>query len=139
MYVDVDFADEYHNARQSADVWRAFDDKARRLMSASDLIDRMFDYKGVALDEIRAFPRVIDNEPPKIPLAVKHACCELALLNDISGALPNASKLRQIGAVVLKNEDCTEDDVAQAISLQLAVRMLMPFVEYRRNVRLMRG
>ena len=154
-YASVDEANDYHNARQSANRWEDFsdEDKQRRLTSASDLIDRAFDFLGLPENNLHAFPRFLPierrdglfereqklSQTPILPEAVKRACCELALLDDISGSLPNAAKLRMIGAVVLKNSDCNGEDNAKQISLQAAVRLLQPYINTSKNGRLARG
>ena len=154
-YASVAEANDYHNARQSANHWDDFsdEDKQRRLTSASDLIDRAFDFLGLPENNLHAFPRFLPIERRDglfereqklsqtliLPEAVKLACCELALLDDISGSLPNAAKLRMIGAVVLKNSDCNGEDNAKQISLQAAVRLLQPYINTSKNGRLARG
>ena len=154
-YASVAEANDYHNARQSANRWDDFsdEDKQRRLTSASDLIDRAFDFLGLPENNLHAFPRFLPierrdglfereqklSQTPILPEAVKLACCELALLDDISGSLPNAAKLRMIGAVVLKNSDCNGEDNAKQISLQAAVRLLQPYINTSKNGRLARG
>lgn len=154
-YASVAEANDYHNARQSANRWEDFsdEDKQRRLTSASDLIDRAFDFLGLPENNLHAFPRFLPierrdglfereqklSQTPILPEAVKRACCELALLDDISGSLPNAAKLRMIGAVVLKNSDCNGEDNAKQISLQAAVRLLQPYINTSKNGRLARG
>lgn len=154
-YASVVEANDYHNARQSANRWDDFsdEDKQRRLTSASDLIDCSFDFLGLPENNLHAFPRFLPIErrdglfereqklskTPILPEAVKRACCELALLDDISGSLPNAAKLRMIGAVVLKNSDCNGEDNAKQISLQAAVRLLQPYINTSKNGRLARG
>ena len=144
-YASVAEANDYHNARQSANRWEDF--------SASDLIDRAFDFLGLPENNLHAFPRFLPierrdglfereqklSQTPILPEAVKRACCELALLDDISGSLPNAAKLRMIGAVVLKNSDCNGEDNAKQISLQAAVRLLQPYINTSKNGRLARG
>ena len=101
-YASVVEANDYHNARQSANRWDDFsdEDKQRRLTSASDLIDRSFDFLGLPENNLHAFPRFLPierrvglfereqklSQTPILPEAVKRACCELALLDDISGS-----------------------------------------------------
>ena len=128
-YASLEFADAYHAARQSAERWSDFSeaDKARRLMSASDAIDRWFDYIGQPETD-RAFPRKI-NGVSLMPAAVVQACCELALLDNISGCLPTAAKIRQVGGVLLKDGECAQDEHHLAVAM--VARLLAP---YRRVV-----
>lgn len=130
-YASLEFADAYHAARQSAERWSDFSeaDKARRLMSASDAIDRWFDYIGQPETE-RAFPRKI-NGVSALPAAVVQACCELALLDNLSGCLPTAAKIRQVGGVLLKDGECEHAKDDHHLAIVTAARLLAP---YRRVV-----
>ena len=130
-YASLEFADAYHAARQSAERWSDFSeaDKARRLMSASDAIDRWFDYIGQPETE-RAFPRKI-NGVSALPAAVVQACCELALLDNLSGCLPTAAKLKQVGGVLLKDGECESSKDEHHLAIVTAARLLAP---YRRVV-----
>lgn len=125
-YASLEFADAYHAARQSVERWSDFSeaDKARRLMSASDAIDRWFDYIGQPETD-RAFPRKI-NGASVLPAAVAQACCELALLDNLSGCLPAAAKIRQVGGVLLKDGECAKDEHHFAVIT--AARLLAPYI-----------
>ncbi|SUT93199.1 Uncharacterised protein [[Actinobacillus] rossii] len=83
-YVSLEEANSYHQLRASFDVWNELDDeqKARRLVSASDFLDHNYHFIGEKADptQIRQFPR----ESSEIPLQVKYAVCELALQSDLN-------------------------------------------------------
>ena len=147
-YADLKVADAYHGARQSSTVWNGFDDeqKLQRLTSASDFIDRVapLGYIGQpeSVAQIRAFPRVLPDASVAVtPYQVVAACCELALLNDISGSLPNSADLKSIGSVLLKGEDCDCDNKEMLLAVQMAVLMLGQFFKRKsvHCVRLGRG
>lgn len=130
-YADVATADAYHAARQSAERWSDFGgaEKSRRLMSASDAIDRWFDYIGQPETD-RAFPRKI-NGASVLPDAVVQACCELALLDNLSGCLSTATKLKQVGGILLKDGECEHAKDEHHLAVMTAARLLAP---YRRVV-----
>ncbi|WII92456.1 hypothetical protein QEO94_07330 [Kingella negevensis] len=143
-YATLDYANEYHDARQTATRWDDFtpEQKQQRLVSASDLIDRIFRYAGKpeSNTQIRAFPRILhEKQPALLPEAIKQACCELALLDDISGSLPNAAKVKNVGGVMLSSGECASDDKQWSLAMVGAVRLLQPFVASERMVRLERG
>ena len=123
-YADVAMADSYHAARQSAERWSDFSaaEKARRLMSASDAIDRWFDYIGQPEKPNRAFPRKI-NGVSVLPDAVVQACCELALLDNLSGCLPTAAKLKQVGGILLKDGECEHAKDEHHLAIVTAARL----------------
>ena len=127
-YASLEFADAYHAARQSAERWDDFDavEKSRRLVSASDAIDRWFDYIGQPETE-RAFPRKI-NGASVLPAAVVQACCELALLDNLSGCLPAAAKIRQVGGVLLKDGECEHAKDDHHLAIVTAARLLAPYI-----------
>ena len=127
-YADVAMADSYHAARQSAERWSDFSaaEKARRLMSASDAIDRWFDYIGQPEKPNRAFPRKI-NGVSVLPDAVVQACCELALLDNISGCLPTAAKLKQVGGILLKDGECEHAADEHHLAVAMVARLLAPY------------
>ena len=131
-YASLEFADAYHAARQSAERWSDFGetDKTRRLVSASDAIDRWFDYIGQPENQSRAFPRKI-NGVSVLPAAVVQACCERALLDNLSGCLPTAAKLKQVGGVLLKDGECESSKDEHHFAVMTAARLLAP---YRRVV-----
>ncbi len=128
-YASLEFADAYHAARQSAERWSDFGDaeKARRLMSASDAIDRWFDYIGQPEKLNRAFPRKI-NGASVLPDAVVQACCELALLDNISGCLPTAAKLKQVGGILLKDGECEHAQDEHHLAVAMVARLLAPYI-----------
>lgn len=143
-YATLDYANEYHDARQTSSRWDDFtpEQKQQRLVSASDLIDRIFRYAGKpeSNTQIRAFPRILhEKQPALLPEAIKQACCELALLDDISGSLPNAVKVKNIGGVMLASDECNSDNQQWHLSLGIAIRLLQPFSASERMVRLERG
>lgn len=151
-YATVAEADEYHNARQTAAQWDDYTptQKQQRLVSASDLIDRLFAYKGKPENDAqaRAFPRLLPQEVPDgalfrrlpeygaerqavLPESVKQACCELALLSDISGSLKNAAKVQNLGGVLVKAGDCKGDDKDWSLAVFAAQRLLAPLIDRR--------
>lgn len=83
-YVSLEEANSYHQLRASFDLWNELDDeqKARRLVSASDFLDHNYHFIGEKADptQIRQFPR----ESSEIPLQVKYAVCELALQSELN-------------------------------------------------------
>lgn len=141
-YVTLKEADDYHHARQTADVWDSFSpmQQKQRLVSASDWIDRIHEYIGQPENttQTRAFPRVIDGMVVT-PSAIKQACCELALLDDISGSLPNAAKIKNVGGVLLQDGECSRDDKALNMALQTALLLLKPYRLTVRDVPVFRG
>lgn len=146
-YVSVQTADDYHDARQSAARWHEFTDaeKAQRLLSASDVLDNLAYWRGVKVSDgqYRAFPRWQDKQAsesgvvPDVPLVVLAAVCELALLDNISGALPKPTKLQNVGGVMLKGGECTADCASGADGLRYVMRLLSPWIE--RNGVVLRG
>ena len=127
-YASLEFADAYHAARQSVERWSDFSeaDKARRLMSASDAIDRWFDYIGQPETDW-AFPRKIKGVSV-LPAAVAQACCELALLDNLSGCLPTAAKIRQVGGVLLKDGECEHAKDEHHFAVITAAGLLAPYI-----------
>lgn len=92
-YVSADEADAYHNARPSKVQWAAVkaEDKTGFLVLASDYIDTMW-LKPEMVRQMRG--------GGEIPVAVKNAVCELALIKDFArgGARP-VQKTLQKGAM----------------------------------------
>ena len=127
-YASLEFADAYHAERQSAERWDDFGavEKSRRLVSASDAIDRWFDYIGQP-ETKRAFPRKI-NGASVLPAAVAQACCELALLDNLSGCLPAAAKIRQVGGVLLKDGECEHAQDEHHLAVAMVTRLLAPYI-----------
>lgn len=84
-YISLEEANSYHQLRASFEAWNELDDeqKARRLVSASDFLDHNYRFVGEKADttQIRQFPR---QESSEIPLQVKYAVCELALQSDLN-------------------------------------------------------
>lgn len=145
-YADLDFANTYHAARQSAQQWNDFSDeeKRQRLTSASDWIDRIFPNGYIGQPETatqhRAFPRLLPPSGEAVtPFVIKQACCELALMNDVSGSLNNAAKLKNTGGVLIKSGECGGDDKELHINLQAVLLLLEPYRRPTRSVRLERG
>lgn len=145
-YADLDFANTYHAARQSAKQWDYFsdDEKCQRLTSASDWIDRIFPNGYIGQPETatqhRAFPRLLPPSGEAVtPFVIKQACCELALINDVSGSLNNAAKLKNTGGVLIKSGECGGDDKELHMNLQAVLLLLEPYRRPMRSVRLERG
>lgn len=99
-YLSVEEADAYHNLRMSKDAWAALDEeeKARRLVNASDYLDSGYAYLGKPTEknQPRAFPR---NGETDIPFKVKNAVCELALEDNLTQnptALKSAVKVGEL-------------------------------------------
>lgn len=86
-YLSVEEADAYHNLRMSKAAWAALDEeeKARRLVSASDFLDVNYRFMGEKADpiQLRQFPRK-GFESLKIPTAIIYAVCELALQENLN-------------------------------------------------------
>ena len=146
-YVSVQTADDYHDARQTADRWHEFADteKAQRLLSASDVLDNLAHWRGMKVfdEQHRAFPRWRDKQEsesgivPDVPLVVLAAVCELALLDNINGVLPKAAKLKNVGGVMLKSGDCAADCADGMDGLHYVMRLLSPWIA--RNGVVLRG
>lgn len=88
-YVSVEEADQYHKLRASYEEWSALseENKARRLVSASDFIDVNYPFIGDKFDNMqpRQFPRMnTGQEDGRIPKAIKFAVCELALQEELN-------------------------------------------------------
>ena len=89
-YVTLDEANRYHAIRSSADAWGELDgdEKARRLVSASDFLDVNYKFLGSKAysDQVRRFPRKDIGGVDKngIPTLVKIAVFELALQSDLN-------------------------------------------------------
>ncbi|MDQ6568999.1 MAG: hypothetical protein Q5536_04365, partial [Haemophilus parahaemolyticus] len=86
-YLSVEEANAYHNLRMSKAAWAALDEeeKARRLVSASDFLDVNYRFMGEKADpmQLRQFPRK-GFESLKIPTAIIYAVCELALQENLN-------------------------------------------------------
>ena len=86
-YLSVEEADAYHNLRMSKAAWAALDEeeKARRLVSASDFLDVNYRFMGEKADpmQLRQFPRK-GFESLKIPTAIIYGVCELALQENLN-------------------------------------------------------
>lgn len=77
-YVSIEEANGYHQLRASFEAWNELDDeqKARRLVSASDFLDHNYRFVGEKAEptQIRQFPRQESSqESSEIPLQVKYA------------------------------------------------------------------
>lgn len=75
-YVTITYADDYHDNRVTATKWNMFDEKQKggRLVSASDFINYNFTLKKEVLDDI---------ESGEVPKRLKHAVCEIAVLDSL--------------------------------------------------------
>ena len=86
-YLSVEEANAYHNLRMSKAAWAVLDEeeKARRLVSASDFLDVNYRFMGEKADpiQLRQFPRK-GFESLKIPTAIIYAVCELALQENLN-------------------------------------------------------
>ena len=86
-YLSVEEANAYHNLRMSKAAWAELDEeeKARRLVSASDFLDVNYRFMGEKADpmQLRQFPRK-GLESLKIPTAMIYAVCELALQENLN-------------------------------------------------------
>ena len=89
-YVTLDEANRYHAIRSSADAWGGLDsdEKARRLVSASDFLDVNYKFLGKKAysGQPRQFPRTNTSGTDEngIPTVVKIAVFELALQSDLN-------------------------------------------------------
>ena len=158
-YATLEYADDYHQQRQTNSQWADYSDtqKQQRLFSASDCIDRLFHYIGQPQtpEQIRAFPRFLPikhhqfrqglferqqklSDAADTPEAVKQACCELALLDDISGSLKNAQTVKNIGGITLATGQCPSENKDWHIAVFSAMRLLKPYAIDERNGRLTR-
>ena len=77
-YVSLDYANEYHAIRPSANAWASLDDtqKERLLVSASDYLDANYPLKNNLSQDMR-------TGGAQIPDCVKKAVCELCLFDGI--------------------------------------------------------
>ncbi|EQA13075.1 hypothetical protein Q7301_10895 [Glaesserella parasuis] len=109
-YVSLEEANGYHQLRASFDVWNELDDeqKARRLVSASDFLDHNYRFVGEKADptQIRQFPRQESSqESSEIPLQVKYAVCELALQSDLNQNTEQKMASVKVGPVSVNYEN----------------------------------
>lgn len=89
-YVTLEEANRYHAIRSSAESWGELEDneKARRLVSASDFLDVNYKFLGnkVYSGQSRQFPRTNTggSDDNGIPIPIKIAVFELALQSDLN-------------------------------------------------------
>ncbi|MDD2156351.1 hypothetical protein Q7Y60_08670 [Glaesserella parasuis] len=109
-YVSLEEANSYHQLRASFEAWNELDDeqKARRLVSASDFLDHNYRFVGEKADptQIRQFPRQESSqESSEIPLQVKYAVCELALQSDLNQNTEQKMASVKVGPVSVNYEN----------------------------------
>lgn len=109
-YVSLEEANGYHQLRASFEAWNELDDeqKARRLVSASDFLDHNYRFVGEKVDptQIRQFPRQESSqESSEIPLQVKYAVCELALQSDLNQNTEQKMASVKVGPVSVNYEN----------------------------------
>ncbi|AMW17143.1 DnaT-like ssDNA-binding protein [Glaesserella parasuis] len=109
-YVSLEEANGYHQLRASFEAWNELDDeqKARRLVSASDFLDHNYRFVGEKADptQIRQFPRQESSqESSEIPLQVKYAVCELALQSDLNQNTEQKMASVKVGPVSVNYEN----------------------------------
>ncbi|MCT8831142.1 DnaT-like ssDNA-binding protein [Glaesserella parasuis] len=109
-YVSLEEANGYHQLRASFEAWNELDDeqKARRLVSASDFLDHNYRFVGEKVDptQIRQFPRQENSqESSEIPLQVKYAVCELALQSDLNQNTEQKMASVKVGPVSVNYEN----------------------------------
>lgn len=115
-YVSIEQADNYHRLRSSFESWNELsaEEKARRLVSASDFLDFTYPFSGEKADpeQGREFPRKGRNgEPKPIPKAVCFAVCELALQADL-----NQNPEQRMSSVTVGSISVHYDDTSQVNS-----------------------
>ena len=108
-YLSVEEADAYHNLRMSKAAWAALDEeeKARRLVSASDFLDVNYRFMGEKADpmQLRQFPRK-GFESLKIPTAIIYAVCELALQENLNQNAEQKMTSVKVGSLSVNYDDC---------------------------------
>lgn len=77
-YATLQYADDYHSKRTSAEKWAILtdDQKQQRLVSASDFIDANFSFINGLNDKIR-------NDEIEAPVKLMNAICEVAASNEL--------------------------------------------------------
>lgn len=112
-YVSLEEANGYHQLRASFDMWNELDDeqKARRLVSASDFLDFTYLFAGEKFDpeQLREFPRKApDGTAKPIPKAIEFAVCELALQSDLNQNQEQKMSSVTVGPLSVHYEDTSQ-------------------------------
>lgn len=112
-YVSLEEANSYHQLRASFEAWSELDDeqKARRLVSASDFLDFTYPFSGEKAnpEQGREFPRKgRDGEPKPIPKAVCFAVCELALQADLNQNQEQRMSSVTVGPISVHYDDSSQ-------------------------------
>lgn len=120
-YVTLQYADEYHSKRTSAERWAILDDtqKEKRLVSASDFIDENFDFVDDLNEKIR-------NGEVEAPIKLMNAICEVAASNELIISRSRTQNSVKIDVIQIEYKD---DDSAYQNALNRIKNMLGDLVE----------
>lgn len=120
-YVTLQYADDYHSKRTSAERWAILtpEQKEKRLVSASDFIDENFNFKDDLNEKIR------DGEIDA-PIKLMNAVCEIAANNELVGSRSRTQNSVKIDVIQIEYKD---DDSAYQSSLNRIKNMLGDLVE----------
>lgn len=120
-YVTLQYADEYHSKRTSAERWAILDDtqKEKRLVSASDFIDENFDFVDDLNEKIR-------NGEVEVSIKLMNAVCEVAISNELIISRSRTQNSVKIDVIQIEYKD---DDSAYQNALNRIKNMLGDLVE----------
>lgn len=120
-YVTLQYADDYHLKRTSAERWSILTDeqKDKRLVSASDFIDENFDFVDDLNDKIR-------NGEVEAPIKLMNAVCEVAASNELIISRSRTQNSVKIDVIQIEYKD---DDSAYQNALNRIKNMLGDLVK----------
>lgn len=119
-YVTLQYADEYHSKRTSAERWAILDEqKEKRLVSASDFIDESFDFVDDLNEKIR-------NGEVEAPIKLMNAVCEVAASSELVVSRSRTQNSVKIDVIQIEYKD---DDSAYQNSLNRIKNMLGDLIE----------
>ena len=120
-YVTLQYANEYHSKRTSAERWAipTNEQKEKRLVSASDFIDENFDFVDNLNEKIR-------NGEVEAPIKLMNAICEVAASNELIISRSRTQNSVKIDVIQIEYKD---DDSAYQNALNRIKNMLGDLVE----------
>lgn len=120
-YVTLQYADNYHLKRTSAERWAILTDeqKEKRLVSASDFIDENFDFVDSLNEKIR-------NGEVEAPIKLMNAVCEVAASNELIISRSRTQNSVKIDVIQIEYKD---DDSAYQNALNRIRNMLGDLVK----------
>lgn len=120
-YVTLQYADNYHLKRTSAERWAILTDeqKEKRLVSASDFIDENFDFVDSLNENIR-------NGEVEAPIKLMNAVCEVAASNELIISRSRTQNSVKIDVIQIEYKD---DDSAYQNALNRIRNMLGDLVK----------